>query len=378
MHTRNRGCNRLALLVVAVFAAVALAACGSSSSSSSPSGSAQSLLKQTFSGGHTVKSGVLGFSLTVTPTGSSTLTTPISLSLTGPFQSRGTGKLPASDFTIGISALGKHGSFGVVSTGTSGYVTLEGANYQLPQADFQRLESSFSSVESSSGAGAGNAGLSQLGINPLHWLKNPSIVGTETVAGAATTHIRAGVDVSVLLSDLDKFLAKTAKTTGQSSTFPTTIPPATETKIAAAVKNATVDIWTGKSDQTLRKLAINLTLPVAGQTSTLLGGMSSAGIGLTIQYAKLGQSQTIATPTNVQPYSGFTTKLQGVIQQIEGSVGAAGLGSGTGATQSQSSGTTPPPSSGTPANVSKYTKCIQSAAGDVTKMQKCASLLNGH
>jgi hypothetical protein len=372
MHTRTRGSSRLTLLVGAVVATMALAACGSSSPSSS-SGSAQSLLKQTFSSGHTVKSGVLGFTLTVSPTGSSTLTTPIALSLTGPFQSRGTGKLPASDFTIGISALGKHGSFGVISTGTSGYVTLEGSNYQLPQADFQRLESSFASVESSSGAGAGNAGLSQLGINPLHWLKNPSIVGSDTTGGAATTHIRAGVDVSVLLSDLGKFLAKTAKTTGQTSNFPTTIPPATESKIAAAVKNATVDIWTGKSDHTLRKLAINLTLPVSGQTSTLLGGMSSAGIGLSVQYSNLGQSQTIATPANVQPYSGFTTKLQGVIQQIEGSVGAAGLGAGAGS----GSSSTPSPSSAAPANVSKYTKCIQSAAGDVTKMQKCASLLNG-
>jgi hypothetical protein len=377
MHTRTRGSSRLGLLVIAVVAVLALAACGSSSSSSS-AGGAQSLLKQTFSSGHTVKSGVLGFSLTLTPTGSSTLTTPVTLSLTGPFQSHGTGKLPASDFTIGVSALGKHGSFGVISTGTSGYVTLQGASYQLPQADFQRLESSFASVESPSGAGASSPGLSQFGINPLHWLKNPTIVGSDTVGGTATTHIRAGVDVSVLLSDLNKFLAKTAKTAGQASGIPTTISPATESKIAAAVKNASVDIWTGKSDQTLRKLAINLTLPVSGQISTLLGGLSSAGIGLSVQYSNLGQTETIATPSNVQPYSGFTTRLQSVVRQLEGSFGSAGLGTGAGTQSTQSSGTATAPSTAAPANVSKYTKCIQSAVGDVTKMQKCATLLNGH
>jgi hypothetical protein len=378
MHTRIWGSHRLGPLLVAVVAAVALTACGSSASSnsSSSSGSAQSLLKQTFSSGHTVKSGVLGFGLTMTPTGSSTLTTPITLSLTGPFQSRGSGKLPSSDFTIGISALGKQGSFGVISTGTSGYVTLEGASYQLPQADFQRLEQSFSSVESSSGAGASSPGLSELGINPLHWLTNPSIVGTETVSGTSTTHIRAGVDVSVLLSDLNKFLAKTAKTTSQTSGIPTSIPPATESKIAAAVKNATVDVWTGKSDQTLRKLAINLTLPVTGQASTLLGGLSSAGIELSLQYSKLGQTQSIPTPGNVQPYSGFTAKVRSIVQQLEGSLGAAGLGSGAASTSTSTSGSAAP-GSAAPANVSKYTKCIQQASGDVTKMQKCASLLNG-
>jgi hypothetical protein len=374
MHTGIRGSNRLGLSLLAIVASVALGACGSSTSSSS-SASAQSLIKQTFSSGHTVKSGVLGFSLTLSPTGSSTFTTPVSLSLTGPFQSRGTGKLPASDFTIGVSALGKHGSFGVISTGTNGYVTLEGGSYQLPQADFQRLESSFASVESSAGAGASNPGLAQLGIDPLHWLKDPTIVGSENVAGAATTEIRASVDVSALLSDLNKFLAKTAKTTGQTSNFPTTIPPSDQSKIAAAVKNATVEIWTGTSDKTLRKLAISLTAPVSGQISTVLGGLSSAGIGLTIQYSDLGQTQTIATPGNVQPYSGFTTKLQSVIGQLEGSFGSVGLGTGGAATQTSSSGTAAP-STGTSANIQKYTNCIQRAAGDVIKMQKCGTLLN--
>ena len=356
---------RLGVPLAAVLASTAIAACGSSSTgsaSSSSAGSAQSLLTQTFSSGHTVKSGVLGFTLTLNPSGSSTLTTPISLSLTGPFQSRGTGKLPASDFTIGISALGKHGSLGVISTGTNGYVTLDGANYQLPASDFQRLESSFSSVGGSGGKGT----LSGLGINPEHWLKNPSIVGSQTVGGAATTHIRAGVNVTALLSDLNTFLAKTAKSSGTTK-IPSSIPPATQQKIAAAIKNASVDVWTGTSHKTLRKLSLNLTLPVTGQISTLLGGLRTAGIGLSLQYSDLNQPQTVATPTNVQPYSQFTAKLQSVVSALEG-----GLGGATGATGSGSS--TQSGSAGS--NVDKYSQCITAAGQDVLKMQKCASLLN--
>jgi hypothetical protein len=301
------------------------------------------------------------------------LTTPITLSLGGPFQSRGSGKLPQSDFTIAISALGHRGSLGVISTGTAGYVNLQGTNYQLPRADFQKLEQSFTSAQSS--GGSQSPGLAQLGINPQHWLTHPSVVGTETVNGASTTHIRAGVDVNALIADLNSFLAKTAASTA-SSGIPGQIPQATRQKIAAAIKNATVDVWTGKSDTTLRKLALNLSVPVTGKISTELGGLTSAGVSLIVQYAKLNQPQSIATPTAVHPYSEFTAKLTSVGQALAGALGGSALGSGATSTGSGTA-TATAPGAGSAAGVTKYSSCIQKAKGDVTKMQKCASLLNG-
>jgi hypothetical protein len=362
MNTENMAARsklRVCLVFSAVACALAIAACGSAGGTGSSTGGVQSLIGQTFAKGHTVKSGVLGFSLSIDPNGSSTLTTPIVLSLSGPFQSRGTGKLPESDFTVSLSALSKHGSLGVISTGTSGYVTLQGVAYRLPQADFQRLESSFSSV----GSSGSSAGLSGLGINPQHWLKDPVVVGTETLNGAQTTHVRSGVNVTALLADLNTFLAKTAKTTAGSTSIPSSIPAATQQKIAAAVKDAQVDVWTGVADKTLRKLTLSLTIPVTGQTSTVLGGMSSAGIGLTLQYSKLNQAQTISAPANVRPYSQFTTKLRGILAAAEGGLGAGGSSAPSGGSGS--------------ASVTKYSQCIQRAGNDVLKMQKCASLLNG-
>jgi hypothetical protein len=367
MHSRNTSRSpwlRRGLLLSAVVAALALAACGSSSTSGgSGSGNAQTLLKQTFASGKTVKSGVLGISFTLNPSGSSTFTTPISFSISGPFQSRGKGQLPQSNFTIAISALGRKGQLGIVSTGTSGYVTLQGASYQLPSADFQRLESGFSSV---GGSGQGGGGLSALGINPQHWLTNASVVGSDTVGGADTSHIRAGVNVTALLQDINTLLGKASSSTG--TKVPSSIPQATQQKIAAAIKNATVDVWTGKSDKILRKLSLNLNVPVTGRLSTLAGGMTSAQIGFSLQYSSVNQPQTISAPSNVQPYSQFTAKLRSVLAGIEGSVGGGSLGS----TASGSSG-----SSGTTSNIKKYSNCIQSAGQDVVKMQKCAALLNG-
>jgi hypothetical protein len=353
-----------------VICAGAVAACGSSSSSSSAD--AQSLLKQTFSGSHKVTSGVLTFNLTVNPSGSSSLKGPITLGLSGPFQSRGKGNLPESNLTISASALGHHGQLGVISTGTTGYVVLQGAAYQLPAADFSKLQSSFSA---SSNGSATSGGLSKFGIEPLHWLTNPTTVGSDSVAGTPTTHIRAGVNISALLTDLDTFLKKASATgAAGTSSIPTTIPPATKDQITKSIKSPTVDVWTGTSDKTLRKLSLNLNVPVTGQAATALGGLTSAGIGMTLQYANLNQPQTISAPSNVKPFTEFASKLQGVLQQVEGSFGAGGLGAAAGAgTSTGSSGT----SSASPSKVQKYTQCIQQAAGDVTKMQKCASLLQG-
>ncbi len=360
MHQPSRSRSSrvpLGRLLAATVVGLALVGCGSSGGGSgSDSAGAQGLIQQTFSGGHTVSSGVLHFALTLDPSGSSTLTSPISLGLDGPFQTRGKGNLPASDFTISVAALGRTSSLGLISTGTHGYVTLQGAAYQLPTADFKRLDSGFSSAGASA---TGHGGLVGLGINPEHWLTGPRVVGSADIGGADTTHIRAGVNVGALLQDLSGFLARTAARTTAKTKLPSSIPPATAQRITAAVKNATVDVWTGKADRTLRKLALNLTVPATGQFLTLLRGLRTAHISLSVQYSDLNQPQTISAPTNLRPYSQFSAQLRGLTSALQGA-GASGQSSGASA----------------PANASKYGQCLQQAGRDVRKMQKCASLLN--
>jgi hypothetical protein len=374
---RRRTAGAAFALLIAVLAAVAVAACGSSSS-----GSASSLLKDTFSGSHTVNSGNLNVALTLTPGGSSTLKGPISISFGGPFASLGKGKLPKSDFNIAISALGHTGSLAIVSTGTTGYVTLQGTSYELPAATFQQLESSFTSLTSSSGGNSSSGALSKLGINPLHWLINPTVAGTETVGGTSTTHIKAGINLPALLADISTFLGKASSLgVSGSADLPTSISPATQSKIAGEVRSPRVDVWTGTSDKTLRKLAISLSVPVSGELSSLLGGLSSAQISLSMQYADLNQPQTIPAPTSVAPFTEFEAKLKSLVTEIQSAVGGAISGassSGSSSTGSSSAGSsaTGSSSAGATSNVSKYGQCLQAAGSDVTKMQACASLLN--
>jgi predicted small secreted protein len=370
MHHRRTALITLLMLV----ASVMVAACGTATSGGS--GNANTLLGQTFSGSHKVSSGKLDLSLTIDPGGSSTLSGPITLSFGGPFQTRGSGKLPESDFTVSAGALGHSVSLGIISTGTTGYVSLQGTSYQMPQATFQKLESSFAQLASSGGSSSGSGTLSKLGIQPLHWLTNPTIVGTENVGGAQTTHIHAGVNVPALLSDLNTVLQRASSLgVSGSKTLKSGLSAATRQKIAAEVKNPSVDVWTGTNDHTIRRLAIVLTLPVTGKASSELGGMSSADISLTMQYSDLNQPQTITAPTTVQPFTEFQAKVDAFVQELEGAAG--GLisgGSSSGATAGGGSSTTTS-TTGSSSNVQKYSQCIEQAAGDVGKMQKCASLL---
>ena len=375
MYDRT-GWKLFSLLIGVGAACSALAACGGSSDD------ATTLLKQTFGGAHKVNSGKLAIVLRVDPSGSSTLKAPITLSFGGPFQSLGKGKLPQSNFDVSLSSAGNSGSISVLSTGTNGYVTFQGQSYQLPAASFQKLESSFSQSASSPVSSSGGTNvLAKLGIQPLHWLRNPTIVGTENVGGSSTTHIRASVNVPALLADFNTFLARAASVgVSGAANFPHGISAASRERIASEVRNPRFDVWTGTSDKTIRKLQIGLTLPVTGQISTLLGGLSSAAIGLSMQYSDLNQPQSITAPSSVQPYSQFQTKLrtfeQGIQNTLAGQASGGSTGSSAGATTTPpASGTTAP--SGTTSKYQAYSQCIQAAAGDIGKMQQCAPLLNG-
>jgi hypothetical protein len=356
-------------------ASLVVAGCGTVSGSS---GDPNTLLKQTFSGEHKVTSGVLNMTLTIDPSGSSVLTGPITVSFGGPFQTRGAGKLPESNFVVSGTAMGRSISLGILSTGTKGYVTLQGTSYQMPAATFQKLESSFSQLATTPGASNGSDSLAKLGIHPLKWLTNPTVVGTENMGGAQTTHIRSGVNVDALLTDLNTFLQKSSSVNvSGASSLKSGLSPATRSKIAASVKHPSVDIWTGTDDKTVRRVTIALTVPVTGKTSSDLGGVKSADIGLTVQYANLNKPQTITAPTTVRPFSEFQSKVNGFAQALEGvTSGALGGSSSGGSSSGGSSGGGTSPSTGTSKSVQKYSQCIQQAAGDVGKMQKCASLLS--
>jgi hypothetical protein len=300
---------------------------------------------------------VLDLNIVITPKGSSKLTTPLSLSLSGPFESRGGARSPQSSLTVAFSGLGKHGSLRVITTAKGAYLTLEGTSYTLPSADFKKLQTSLGASSQKSST----PGLSSFGIDPRDWLSGPRVVGTATVDGVVTEHLHAAVNVRAMVLSFNRVLAKessTLRSAGSSaSKLPTHITATEASAIAAAIRQPAIDLYVGKSDSMLRRAVVGMTLPVHGSLSAQLGGLRSASIRVSIDYSRLGRPETITAPAHPKSYAALRSSLAAIGQALAG-------GTGLGSTSTGSSG-----------QVSKYARCIQKANGQIAKMQKCAALL---
>lgn len=322
----------------------------------------------------------------IVPRGSATITEPIELSLGGPFTS--TSKLPDSDFTITAQAQGQRGSLQLISADGKGYITVSGQSYAMPAANLKSLVSGFGSLTgasgsgsgsstgsgsgSSTGSGSGSGASGKHGSQSLSWLTDARTVGSSTVDGTATTQVRASVDSMAMVRKVSKLFGSVGSLggAGHAGTMTKGIPASIQQQIAKALGTPTVNVWIGKSDKMVRKLTVKTTIPVTGQTGTALGGMTSATVTLDFEYTGINQPQTITAPTSVQPFSVFRTKVDDLLQQIEGGLVAGSLNGDRGF-----SGSIQPGTSTVVTADSKYTNCITKANGDVKQMQKCSKLL---
>jgi hypothetical protein len=335
MHHRIRGSRPLLSLFAPALAALTLAACGSSG------GSPQDRLNQTFGHSHQYSSANLNGSLTIGLHGSNTIQAPVTLNFSGPFQTVGKGKLPKFDLSVNLGA-GAGGSLsaGAVSTGDTGFLKFNGTNYTIPPSFWGRFKTAYEQAMA-------NVSKSQTkGNSFVKLLKNPSVVGDENVAGADTTHVRATLDTGAL--------ANGAGSQGQ---------------VVKGIRNGTLDVWTGKDDKTLRKLAMKFTLQPGSATSSAAGGFSSADIAVSVQLGQLNKPQSIVAPASTKPISELVTQLKSLFSALSTSGSSSGSGAGSGAVAPQS---TPSGGGGAPAG---YAQCIQAAGTDITKMQQCAALL---
>ena len=342
-----------------------VAGCGGSSGGDA---STSQLLKDTFSGGKTVKSGNLDVSLGFQAKGLPTLTGPVALKLSGPFESQGAGKLPKFDFDLTLAAGGQTVQAGAVSLGDSGYLKFGGRAYSVGTTLFNQFKTGYEKSQQQSKSKDAGPSFRALGVDPSGWLKDARKVGKADVGGTSTFHITSGVDVPRFLADVNTLLSK-AKNLGGSTTqnVPQGLSPTVQSIIERSVKSAQVDVYTGADDHTLRRLALSVSLVVPKDAQKSAGGLQSGELRFDLQIADLNSAQTIKAPAGARPLS----ELQQALGVLQGS-GGANSSSGGGSTTTPSTTTTP--SAGAP---KAYLDCVQKAGTDVAKVQQCAGLLNG-
>lgn len=345
----------VALLVLAT-AAIVLTACGGSSNSSGSGGSgdARTLLRQTFTGTHEVRSGKANVHLRVVVTGVSSLSGPIDLTVAGPFENAGGGQLPKFDLALAAGVEGETLKAELISTSDALYVSTGGTAYKAPPQLIAQLKRGMSQ------SGSSQPRLSLKGIDPLKWLDNPTVVGSESVGGDQTDHISAKVNVGALLDDVEKLLGRAGSLpTLAGQRIPSRLPANVRTQIEQAVKTATVDVWSGKSDHTLRRFTLHVNVVPPSSKS----GPRSVDVTLTIELTDLNQPQTITAPATSRPLSELLSQFQGLLGGTLGGGGALGGSGGS------------PAGGASSAQLQAYSQCIQRAGSDVSKAQQCAALL---
>ncbi len=356
-----RSARVILALVAALATAAALAACGGGDSSGAD---AKQLLKQTFSGNHEIKSGKLVVKLNIDAQGAAGTRGPIAVALTGPFESQGKGKIPQFDLAAQIQASGQNIQAGAVTDGSQGWLKFNNQAYVIPAKVWDQFVAGYTQAQQRSNRQNRSLGtLKNLGIDPEKWLSNPKVEGDADVGGVQTTQISADVDVSQLLASVNALASKARALGGQQlSQLPQGVSAAQRKKVADAVKDASVDVYTGKDDKTLRKMAVDVTIRPTS------GGVKEAKVAFSLEIDDLNAPQTITPPANAKPLSDLTSQLGGL-----GALGGGGAGGATGGSGSGSSGGA---SGDAQQKVQQYTQCLQAAGNDVAKAQRCAALLN--
>jgi hypothetical protein len=312
------------------------------------------LLTKTFTGKKDVESGNLDLSLAIEAQGGQTqVSGPVTVKLSGPFQSQGEGRLPHFDLEASFEGGGQSFNAGATSTGDKGYLSFQGTDYVVDDRIFEQFKAGFEEAQKQ--GSDQQQSFASLGMDPRKWLTDAKNEGDAKVGDEDTIKITGGVDVAALLDDVNKALEQAASLgLGQSGQVPERISEAQKRQVMEAVKNPRVEIYTGKEDTILRRMLVNLGVEDAksGTTGT---------VAFDVSITDLNEDQDIAEPADAKPFSQLMDQL--------GGLGLGGLGGG--GAQQGSGG------SGSAEDFEKFSKCIEEAGNDTEKARKCADLLSG-
>ena len=348
----------LLLALVALLAALVVAGCGGGDggASADEDASVDELLDKTFSGDKNVDSGKLDLSLKVDVQGDSQAQGPISLRLSGPFQTQGKGQLPKFDMDAAFEGAGQNLAAGLTSTGDKAFVNFQGTDYAVSDQVFEQFKAGYEQAQKQSSDKGNQQSLATLGIDPRRWLTDAKNEGEAKVGDTDTIKITGGVDVDKLLDDVNTALDK-ARSLGVegSDSLPEKLTDKQKQEAADAIKDLSVEIYTGKDDSTLRRMLVDMDVEADEN-----GQKTSGTLSLDFQLLDPNEDQSIDAPSNAKPFD-----------ELLGQLGGLGLG-GSGSSGSGSSG-----SGGASADdLKKYSDCVTEAGSDTAKAQKCAELLS--
>ena len=342
--------------LVPLLLALVIASCGGSDDEQAPSSTdVNELLTQTFTGSKEIKSGELDLAIELKTSGGES--EKVSLALEGPFQAGEDGQLPEFDLEASFVGAGQSMEGGATSTGDKGFVSFQGTEYVLSDQVFRQLKAGYEEAQKQ-GTDESQS-FASLGMDPRKWLTDPKIDGDAKVGDDDTTKISGGVDVGKLLDDVNNALEKASSLgLGNTGQVPEKLTEEQKNQVIAAVKDPRVEIYTGKDDQILRKMVVNL--GIDDQQSATTGT-----VAFDLSILNLNEDQEITAPDDAKPFD----ELLGQLGSL--GLGGAGLGGSSGNSEPAPSG------GGSSDDLENFSQCITEAGEDVEKARKCSDLLTG-
>jgi hypothetical protein len=344
----------LLLLLVAALSLGLVAGCGGGddkggAKEASASTDVNELLKDTFSGDETIKSGKLKLDASVNAAGQA-----FTVKLSGPFQSSGEGKMPQADLDATAGFAGQTLELGLTGTEDEAFVRYGKTEYAIPGPIFEQIKAQYE--QQAKQGSAQNPSLASLGIDPTKWLTNARNAGEAKVGDTDTIKITGDVDVPKLLDDVNTAIGKLRSVGGGgASGIPDQLSEQDKQQAEDAIKDVSVEIYTGADDRLMRRMVVALKLDVPTDQ-----GNQPLDVKLDMQFEDVNEDQEIEAPEDARPFSELAGKLQELGIGLDGLSAGGGSSSGGGATQQ---------------SLDDYAKCIQDANGDSAKERKCSDAL---
>lgn len=286
------------LLVLGLIAILALVGAGCGGGDEGGGGGdpeAKGLLERAFS--KQIDSGDLAIDVKADLKGSASVNGPFSVSVSGPFQSRGKTELPLLDWDVAVKGQGQNLEGALVLSEDNAFVEFQGQSYELGTEIYQQFAQSYGQQQEASGAQS----LQDLGVDPASWLEEPTVEDGEEIGGDATQLVSGSVDVGKLVRDFSELVQNPAvrsQLESQGQEIPEEPTEEEIKRVEDAIEDVTFESNVDEEDN-LRRLLLDLAFQAPEGTDS--GDLESGTISVETTLESVGGEADIQEPTNAAP-----------------------------------------------------------------------------
>jgi hypothetical protein len=246
--------------------------------------------------------------------GSPVFERPLRIQAAGPFRTN-EGKLPSVDLEleIGTDGGGQTVTTGFLSTGDRAFMKFQDVYYELRPSEVRRANRNLARRQARRGS------LHALGLDPRSWLLLAENKGQEDVGGVETLHASGTLDVESFLRDLNRFARRSGSVIGGATGRrpPEALSRETIWKLAELVQDPTLDVYVGKTDHIIRRVAGRIEFDVPEDGGAELGGIESGRIQFSVEFRDVNGDQVIEAPRKARPLSKLSRSLGGLNALID-------------------------------------------------------------